>query len=136
MVPAGPSVLQSVSLCRDSKCPLISDPQLRLCASGLCNHRLVSTSPRRRAHQGPHCTSILHVVPRTTPFQGHPGLAHSAQASPEDQAVQGTNCLGGGLSNRSPSGARAGWPRVGRPQSHCLQTPAVEIGIPDSRERP
>ena len=55
----------------------------------------------------------------------------TTQASP-----QGTNRLGGGLANRSPSGARAGWPRAGTPPSYCLQTPAAETGIPDSRGRP
>lgn len=73
--------------------------------------------------------------PRTTPVPWPPpAWAHSAQASP-----QRTNCLGRGLANRSPSGARVEWPRAregGRPLSYCLQTPAVEIGIPDSRERP
>lgn len=107
-----------------------SCPQM-LCASGLCGPSLAprDTLKGERGPQGPAFPSACRAPgpPRSRPTLA---WACSAQASP-----QGTNRLGGGLSNRSPSGARAGWPRAGRPLSYCLQTPAAEIGIPDSRER-
>lgn len=130
MVPGGPSVLQSMSLC-----PPISDPSWASGPQGYATTGLSLQPPGGELTEVPTVLPFCMLLPGPPRSWGHPGLAHSAQASPEDQAVQGTNCLGGGLSNRSPSGARAGWPRAGRPQSHCLQTPAVEIGIPDSRER-
>lgn len=103
-----------------------------LCASGLCSPSL-SPQDSPRAERGPRGPAFQSACRAPGPPRSRPTLAWacSAQASP-----QGTNRLGGGLSNRSPSGARAGWPRAGRPLSYCLQTPAAEIGIPDSRERP
>ena len=108
-----------------------NSPQM-LCASGLGGPSLSpQDNPKgERGPRGPAFQSACRTPgpPRSRPT---PARACSAQASP-----QGTNRLGGGLTNRSPSGARAGWPRAGRPLSYCLQTPAAEIGIPDSRERP
>lgn len=114
--------------------PRTSHPQM-LCAPGLSppyNHRKESWG-EWTARSRP---CILHVLSQDHPHSlAYPSLGPlSTGLSP-----QGTNCLGRGLVNRSPSGARVGWPRAregGRPLSYCLQTPAVEIGIPDSRERP
>lgn len=88
-----------------------------LCASGLCGPSL-SPQDNPKGERGPRGPAFQSACRAPGPPRSRPTLAWacSAQASP-----QGTNRLGRGLSNRSPSGARAGWPRAGRPLSYCLQ---------------